>query len=132
MLVQMTTTDREADLARFDQVVERLWKLPEVGIPVFSDATLFPEDYEEEEEFEERLLEDHRLVIEPVRAEVLKFLASDPNRLYGLSPREFEEVIAELFQRWGYAVELTPQTRDGGRDVLAKRFRPRWGQPRSC
>lgn len=40
----------------------------------------------------------------------------DPSRL---SSREFEEFIAELLQRDGYEVELTPRTRDGGFDMLA-------------
>lgn len=39
--------------------------------------------------------------------------------LYKLHPREFEEVIAELFLKKGYTVELTKQTRDGGYDIIA-------------
>jgi restriction system protein len=33
--------------------------------------------------------------------------------------RRFEELVAELFSGFGYDVELTAQTRDGGRDVIA-------------
>jgi restriction endonuclease Mrr len=40
-------------------------------------------------------------------------------RLMLLSPREFEEFIAEIWYRFGYAVELTARTRDGGKDVVA-------------
>lgn len=36
-----------------------------------------------------------------------------------LGPRQFEELVAELFQDMGYEVRLTPRTRDGGRDVIA-------------
>ena len=41
--------------------------------------------------------------------------------LMRLSPREFEEFIAEIWNRLGYDVELTARTRDGGRDVVAVR-----------
>jgi len=38
-----------------------------------------------------------------------------------VDPRQLEEVVAELFDGLGYAVELTQRTRDGGRDVIAIR-----------
>ena len=51
----------------------------------------------------ERLLELHR----------------DPQQLRRIERRQFEEVIAELFHGFGYSVELTARTRDGGRDIIA-------------
>jgi hypothetical protein len=39
--------------------------------------------------------------------------------LLALTPRQFEEFIAEIWSRFGYTVELTARTRDGGRDVVA-------------
>src|SRR5215813_1437134 len=42
-----------------------------------------------------------------------------PDRLSRLSPRQFEELIAELFEGFGFDVELTKQTRDGGKDIVA-------------
>ncbi len=39
--------------------------------------------------------------------------------LYKLSAREFETLVAELFRQEGFATELTPETRDGGCDVIA-------------
>jgi restriction endonuclease Mrr len=36
-----------------------------------------------------------------------------------LTPRQFEEFVAEPWQRFGYDVELTKRTRDGGHDVVA-------------
>jgi restriction system protein len=36
-----------------------------------------------------------------------------------LSPRRFEELIAEILKEMGFEVKLTPATRDGGRDVFA-------------
>jgi hypothetical protein len=53
--------------------------------------------------------------------EVLKDLADNPARLYELSPRRFEELVAELYTRAGFEVELTPASRDGGVDVYAIR-----------
>jgi restriction endonuclease Mrr len=45
----------------------------------------------------------------------------EPHILYKLLPREFEEFIAEIWEKLGYKVELTTQTRDGGRDIVAVR-----------
>ncbi len=45
----------------------------------------------------------------------------EPATLLGLSSRQFEELIAEIWSRFGYTVELTARTRDGGRDVIAVR-----------
>lgn len=39
--------------------------------------------------------------------------------IYSLSPREFEEYVAELLRHKGFEVDLTKQTRDGGYDILA-------------
>jgi hypothetical protein len=50
---------------------------------------------------------------------VLSQAKSDPRELLQLSPRQFEELIADIWKRFGYDVELTAQTRDGGRDIVA-------------
>lgn len=46
-------------------------------------------------------------------------LSRSPELLHSLEPRKFEELIAELLEREGLNVHLTPATRDGGRDILA-------------
>ncbi len=48
---------------------------------------------------------------------MLNELNKNPMDLYKLSHRRFEELIAEIFMRKGYNVELTPATRDGGKDI---------------
>jgi hypothetical protein len=53
--------------------------------------------------------------------EVLAHLAEHPQRLYDLSPRRFEELVAELYSRAGFEVELTPASGDEGVDVYAIR-----------
>lgn len=54
-----------------------------------------------------------------VSDELLALLARQPHLMHDLSPRRFEELIAELFRRGGFDVELTQQTRDGGADIVA-------------
>ena len=52
---------------------------------------------------------------------ILNELNKNPTELYQLSSRRFEELIAEIFIRKGYSVELTSATRDGGKDIYAAR-----------
>ena len=46
-------------------------------------------------------------------------LKREPQSVYNLAPRQFELLIAELLEDLGYRVEITPATRDGGKDLLA-------------
>jgi hypothetical protein len=67
----------------------------------------------------------------PDRPQILRVVTGFGNILQGidvhhedllmLSARQFEELVAELWSRLGYEVELTPPTRDGGRDLIAVR-----------
>jgi len=50
---------------------------------------------------------------------VLVDTVAKPQRLFDLSPRQFEELVADIWKRFGYVTELTRRTRDGGRDVIA-------------
>ncbi len=52
-----------------------------------------------------------------INDDLMCFIAQEPMSMYELSPREFEKIIAELFKKLGYEVELTKQTRDGGVDI---------------
>lgn len=49
----------------------------------------------------------------------IKRYKDNPELLQELSPREFEELVAELIRNSGWDVSLTPQTRDGGYDIFA-------------
>lgn len=40
--------------------------------------------------------------------------------ILNLTPREFELLIASLYEHLGYEIEVTPATRDGGKDIIAK------------
>jgi hypothetical protein len=50
---------------------------------------------------------------------LIQKIAADPSLLYSITPREFEEVIAELLASFGWQVNVTSATRDGGYDILA-------------
>ncbi|HAB17982.1 MAG TPA: restriction endonuclease [Verrucomicrobiota bacterium] len=51
------------------------------------------------------------------------YLLRNPQSLYALAPRHFEEFIAHMLERRGFQVELTLPTRDKGRDIIAIRSR---------
>lgn len=42
-----------------------------------------------------------------------------PDDLRVINRRRFEHLIAELFSGFGYEIELTQRTRDGGKDIIA-------------
>lgn len=66
---------------------------------------------------EKTIISDVRFVSETL----LKTVGQDPSLVHALTPREFEELSAELFQRQGYKVTITPKTRDGGKDLYLAR-----------
>ncbi len=57
--------------------------------------------------------------VQNINAELIKHIQHDSRSIYGISPRKFEEIIAEILADMGCDVKLMPETRDGGRDVLA-------------
>ena len=54
-----------------------------------------------------------------INARLVALLRRNPALILTLQPRAFEELIAHLFSEFGYTVQLTSRTRDGGRDVIA-------------
>lgn len=50
---------------------------------------------------------------------VIAKLRKQPESIFSLEPRKFEELLAELLTDMGWDVELTKATRDGGKDILA-------------
>lgn len=49
---------------------------------------------------------------------ILERIKSNPQDIYKLSSRQFEEFSAELFEKQGYNVTLTKATHDGGKDII--------------
>lgn len=50
---------------------------------------------------------------------LIAYFAKHPEEMRRMERRKFEELVAEIFSGFGYTVELTQQTRDGGHDVIA-------------
>ncbi len=65
-------------------------------------------------------VEKPSLIITDINEEVKKYFKKNPEKLYNIEPRQFEELIASLMQDLGFKVELTKATRDGGRDIIAQ------------
>lgn len=51
--------------------------------------------------------------------QLLKYFSRHPKAMHELSPRGFEEFVAELLERDGMEIKLTSPSRDGGRDIIA-------------
>jgi restriction system protein len=52
---------------------------------------------------------------------VIELLKKQPDLAWSLPPRKFEEIVAEILNKQGYDVELTPASGDGGFDIYAAR-----------
>lgn len=64
----------------------------------------------------------HAEDIEPVEnatKELISEIKNNPERIRNITSREFEMLIAEIFEKQGFQVELTQRTRDGGKDIIA-------------
>ncbi len=59
---------------------------------------------------------------EYARAEHL--LEYNREKIRGMTPREFEFFVAEIFERLGFTVKITKETRDGGKDIIATKSEP--------
>ncbi|MDP2899243.1 MAG: restriction endonuclease [bacterium] len=62
-----------------------------------------------------------RIVVDvsETNAELLRVVRNNPSLMRSLSPRKFEEIVAELLGKQGYEVTLTPFSKDGGFDMYA-------------
>ncbi len=61
---------------------------------------------------------DDEIFIE-VSSKIAEGFVDNPQSLYSVDPRFFEELVGTVFSKMGYEVCLTQRTRDGGRDILA-------------
>lgn len=62
--------------------------------------------------------EDLLLFYESIK-ELVTALKACPALMHEITPREFEEVVTEIFRAKGFEVELTQRTADGGKDIIA-------------
>lgn len=58
-------------------------------------------------------------VINVINTELISYLVKHPKALNNIQPRQFEELIAEILLSFGWEVQLTPPTKDGGYDIFA-------------
>lgn len=65
--------------------------------------------------------ESPRITLLPANSKILAYLAENPEKLRELGSREFEKIMAEIYNRLGYDVELTKETRDGGKDIIIRK-----------
>jgi restriction system protein len=87
-------------------VVER-WR-PEEALPVEEQSLISRDEF--------------RSGIVPVTdRELIELFDGKSRDLYDLTPRQFEEFVAELLRRMGYKARLGPGSKDGGVDVFAER-----------
>lgn len=54
-----------------------------------------------------------------VNEKMISYFSKNPHEMKTMNRRLFEEFIAEIFNGFGFEIELTKRTRDGGRDIVA-------------
>jgi HJR/Mrr/RecB family endonuclease len=59
------------------------------------------------------------ILVTDINTELKRYLNKHPEKLYDLTLRKFEELIASILEDLGFEVELTQATRDGGSDIIA-------------
>lgn len=52
-------------------------------------------------------------------SKLVQYFQNNPEAMKTMDRRNFEELVAEIFYGFGYEVELTQRTRDGGKDIIA-------------
>lgn len=70
-------------------------------------------------EFAQEIEQPKKLIVTDIDDEFKAYFKKHPEKLYELTPRKFEELIANIMEDMGFDVELTQATRDGGRDIIA-------------
>lgn len=90
---------------------------------IFSAMSLLDEKgtYEEElyAEPDDTSSNEAEVVITTIDEQIKTYFKKNPEKMYDLSPRKFEELVAAILKDMGFDVELTKATRDGGRDIIA-------------
>ena len=86
-----------------------------------SAINVIRQNIQQDEQIFENKIEDNLLapILIDINDELKLYLAHHPEKLYELTPRKFEELIADILSDFGFDVELNPATRDGGKDIYA-------------
>ena len=62
-----------------------------------------------------------KLVVVDTNQILMERIRANPEELYSLPPRKFEELVADILGARGYEITLTPPSKDGGFDMFAAR-----------
>lgn len=65
--------------------------------------------------------EERNLLYDPIE-ELIREAAHNPSIIHRLTPRDFERFIAQIFEGFGFSVELTAATRDDGADIVCMSY----------
>jgi hypothetical protein len=57
--------------------------------------------------------------LQDINSELMYLFSQQPDLLFGVTPRMFEQIVAEIFRKFNMEVMLTKRTRDGGYDIIA-------------
>ncbi|MBN8694666.1 MAG: SiaC family regulatory phosphoprotein [Bacteroidetes bacterium] len=96
----------------YQAIIDIPFKMVQHNNPLEMDDTYYEENAEDPKE--------HKTLIIDINQEILKYLAKHPEYLHDLTPRKFEELVADILKDFGFDVELTKISRDGGRDIIAR------------
>jgi restriction system protein len=64
---------------------------------------------------------EKKLITETIKVinnSLVEKVNSNPSLIFQITPRNFEELVAELLEKEGFKVNLTKKTRDGGKDIF--------------
>lgn len=97
---------------------------PSIRKGIFERIKPIQEQLEKEKKDADKIIEfptDLNLIIvsSDVGEKMIRFFSEHPEEMKTMDRKLLDEMIAELFYGFGYEVELTKQTRDGGRDIIA-------------
>lgn len=69
---------------------------------------------------EREAIEDLKLIITEISSKLAILIAQNPNVLKDIEWRDLERIISEILSKMGFDVTLTPSSKDGGKDIIAK------------
>jgi restriction system protein len=104
----------------FEQIID-------VVSAMWTQQTPFPANFFGlRSQFDTKFRVHGRSIVEIVSAVQLRAMemVGNPKKMFSLKPREFEELVAEILAGFGFDIELTAHTRDGGRDIIAINYDP--------
>ena len=63
---------------------------------------------------------DQQEICVSAQRDIMRRVSIDASKLFHLGSRDFELLVADIFRAQGYTVKVTPASKDGGYDVLAR------------